>query len=448
MMADYYPLISRSIEALVSSTPESRQRIYDHAKHALVVQLRLLNPPISEVGIMRERLALESAIRKFERTCIATRTDLTQNLIERQQVEGLDKSQAPIFSENFQTGAVEPVRDEGDFPVSVLDDPDLYAQELKGGDIQTVEDPQFINIIPRQKEKKIEEINLYVSSLNNKQIFSRIIFKNRYFYRVTFIIIVLSTLSFSILQTAQFLQANRSNIDAKSASSTEKFAIEIEKIEEKAPVIELDQKSIQTDLANKNANSSSGQSDNLASILPSVEQRAVFFAEASVTNSDPVRFEGHVIWKLETFPSSVDGVSSTGARAMISIRDMGLTADIIIRQNKDQDSANSHMIEVNFTTDPRSERGQILDIGVPELRAEENLRGAQLSGIPVPVTGNVFLIGMNGLPEESDKNLENLRKMSWIMLPIRFQNGNHAALLFEKGKTGKRVIEDTLQTWR
>ncbi|MFM6345259.1 MAG: hypothetical protein ACKPFK_08940, partial [Dolichospermum sp.] len=168
--------------------------------------------------------------------------------------------------------------------------------------------------------------------LNNKQIFSRIIFKNRYFYRVTFIIIVLSTLSFSILQTAQFLQANRSNIDAKSASSTEKFAIEIEKIEEKAPVIELDQKSIQTDLANKNANSSSGQSDNLASILPSVEQRAVFFAEASVTNSDPVRFEGHVIWKLETFPSSVDGVSSTGARAMISIRDMGLTADIIIRQ--------------------------------------------------------------------------------------------------------------------
>ncbi|MFM8701601.1 MAG: hypothetical protein ACKOC1_09425, partial [Hyphomicrobiales bacterium] len=217
-MADYYPLISRSIEALVSSTPESRQRIYDHAKHALVVQLRLLNPPISEVGIMRERLALESAIRKFERTCIATRTDLTQNLIERQQVEGLDKSQAPIFSENFQTGAVEPVRDEGDFPVSVLDDPDLYAQELKGGDIQTVEDPQFINIIPRQKEKKIEEINLYVSSLNNKQIFSRIIFKNRYFYRVTFIIIVLSTLSFSILQTAQFLQANRSNIDAKSAS--------------------------------------------------------------------------------------------------------------------------------------------------------------------------------------------------------------------------------------
>jgi len=64
------------------------------------------------------------------------------------------------------------------------------------------------------------------------------------------------------------------------------------------------------------------------------------------------------------------------------------------------------------------------------------------------VTGNVFLIGMNGLPVESQKNLELLRKMNWTLLPIRFENGNRAALLFEKGKTGNRVIEDTLQTWK
>jgi hypothetical protein len=55
---------------------------------------------------------------------------------------------------------------------------------------------------------------------------------------------------------------------------------------------------------------------------------------------------------------------------------------------------------------------------------------------------------MNGLPVESQKNLELLRKMNWTLLPIRFENGNRAALLFEKGKTGNRVIEDTLQTWK
>ena len=102
-MADYYPLISRSIESLASSTPESRQRVYDHAKHALVEQLRLLDPPIPEIDIMRERLALESAIRKFERTCIATKTEATLDLSESQQDDRLDRPEQQIFSENFQT---------------------------------------------------------------------------------------------------------------------------------------------------------------------------------------------------------------------------------------------------------------------------------------------------------------------------------------------------------
>ena len=142
------------------------------------------------------------------------------------------------------------------------------------------------------------------------------------------------------------------------------------------------------------------------------------------------------------------GVSDTGARATITVKDIGLTADIVIRQNRDQDSANSHMIEVKFTTDLGSERGKVSDIGVPELRSEESLRGAQLAGIPVPVTDNLFLIGMNALPVESQKNLELLRKMNWILLPIRLENGKRSALLFEKGKTGNRVIEDTIQTWK
>lgn len=451
-MADYYPLISRSIESLASSTPESRQRVYDHAKHALVEQLRLLDPPIPEIDIMRERLALESAIRKFERTCIATKTEATPDLSESQQDDRLDRPEQQIFSENFQTVTVESARDELVLPIEVSDDTGLDPHELTKGDIQTVENPQSIKIVPDQTEEKTEEINLYVGNLKNKQIIFKTIFKNifanKYFYRAIFIVVVLSTLSFSILQIAQFLETNQSNIDAQNAQSKGDVAIEIDKIEEKAPVIAFDQKDIQTDLAKKNENTDSSQSNNSASILPNVEQRAVFFAEASETNADPVRFEGQVIWKLETFPSSVDGVSDTGARATIAIKDIGLTADIVIRQNKDQDSANSHMIEVKFATDALSERGKVRDIGVPELRAEENLRGVQLAGIPVPVTGNIFLIGMNGLPVESQKNLELLRKMNWTLLPIRFENGNRAALLFEKGKTGNRVIEDTLQTWK
>ena len=65
-MADYFPLISRAIAQLDSSTGEARRAIYERARTALVTQLRGTKPPLDESDITRERLALEEAIRKAE----------------------------------------------------------------------------------------------------------------------------------------------------------------------------------------------------------------------------------------------------------------------------------------------------------------------------------------------------------------------------------------------
>ncbi len=65
-MADYHPLISRAVEGLGVSTGEARRALYERARAALVAQLRSIEPPLSEVDITRERLALEDAIRKVE----------------------------------------------------------------------------------------------------------------------------------------------------------------------------------------------------------------------------------------------------------------------------------------------------------------------------------------------------------------------------------------------
>jgi hypothetical protein len=65
-MADYFPLISRAVEGLGSSTGEARRALYERARAALVSQLRGIDPPLSEADITRERLALEDAIRKVE----------------------------------------------------------------------------------------------------------------------------------------------------------------------------------------------------------------------------------------------------------------------------------------------------------------------------------------------------------------------------------------------
>src|ERR1044071_1013342 len=65
-MADYYPLIARAVNGLDKSTGEARRALYERARTALVMQLRGVEPALSEADITRERLALEEAIRKVE----------------------------------------------------------------------------------------------------------------------------------------------------------------------------------------------------------------------------------------------------------------------------------------------------------------------------------------------------------------------------------------------
>lgn len=65
-MADYYPLIARAVSGLDKNTGEMRGALYERARSAQVNQLRGADPPLIESDIIRERLALEEAIRKVE----------------------------------------------------------------------------------------------------------------------------------------------------------------------------------------------------------------------------------------------------------------------------------------------------------------------------------------------------------------------------------------------
>jgi hypothetical protein len=65
-MADYHPLIARAVAGLEKNTGENRRLLYERARHALVGQLRGVQPALDESEITRERLALEEAIRKVE----------------------------------------------------------------------------------------------------------------------------------------------------------------------------------------------------------------------------------------------------------------------------------------------------------------------------------------------------------------------------------------------
>jgi hypothetical protein len=65
-MTDYVPLIARATAGLDQNTGASRHALYERARTELIGQLRNVDPPLTESAIMRERLALEEAIRKVE----------------------------------------------------------------------------------------------------------------------------------------------------------------------------------------------------------------------------------------------------------------------------------------------------------------------------------------------------------------------------------------------
>jgi hypothetical protein len=177
-------------------------------------------------------------------------------------------------------------------------------------------------------------------------------------------------------------------------------------------------------------------------------QRAILLEEPPNGVGDPKRTMGKVSWKLETIRSALTTSSDIGARATIDLGDAGLTASVVFRRNRDQTSANTHLIEITTTPSADNPNGKVRDVSVPELRVDEKSRGATLSGIAVPVSDNVFLIGLNGLPADMQRNVELLRSRSWFLIPMRYANGKRALLLFEKGKPGERVFEDAMQTWQ
>jgi hypothetical protein len=65
-MTDYCSLIANAVDGLNQNTAKARRAVYERARVAQVAQLRALDPPISKSVIVKERWALENAIRKVE----------------------------------------------------------------------------------------------------------------------------------------------------------------------------------------------------------------------------------------------------------------------------------------------------------------------------------------------------------------------------------------------
>jgi hypothetical protein len=425
-MADYYPLISRAVSNMGSSTPEQRRALYERATNALVGQLRNADPPVSEEEIERERKALEEAIRRVE-------TDANG---------GVDRE---VFAGMLENAVAEAVAEQRPPPL------EARAEPAAGNDQPEQEQPRAEASQPAPERLRPQAPRPQV--------------RERSWVRGTVILGALAIVVALIGVPAYMLRhqpadfAPRPDAAGQPAEPDRKIQDRLAGDGGAAAPADGQTAAAQPAPAAPSEPAPAAPAPDQQPAAPAqqpaaanqpvpVLQRAILVEEPNEGSKDLKQTVGRVLWRLDSVPGGVGEPLDAAVRADVDLSDAGLKAEILIRRNRDAALPASHTIETKFLATDKATNGKVRDVGVPEMRQEEATRGTPLAGIAVPVTENLFLTGLSNLPADVQRNLESLRTRNWFMLPLRFANGRRAVLLFEKGGPGDRTVTDALQAWQ
>jgi hypothetical protein len=179
----------------------------------------------------------------------------------------------------------------------------------------------------------------------------------------------------------------------------------------------------------------------------SVARRAALLVEAPDEQAKVKTFLGSVVWRVDNVSNGPGEPLTTAVRADVDIPEEKLQAGMTFQKNFDATLPASHTMKLNFVVAPGGPLTDIQQISVPQMRREDAATGDALSGVPVPITQNSFLVGLSRGNSEAT-NLELLRSREWIDIPMLLSNGRIAKLTFEKGPSGQRALDDALTSWQ
>ncbi len=192
---------------------------------------------------------------------------------------------------------------------------------------------------------------------------------------------------------------------------------------------------------------SAAKSDAGADETTSSGGRAALLVEAPDEPAKVKTYLGTVVWKVDNVSNGPGDPLSMAVSAEIDIPEEKLQTAVTLQKNFDGSLPASHTMKIQFTEAPGGPLGAIQQISVPQMRREDVATGDGLSGIPVAITDNSFLVGLTRGSAEAN-NIDLLTSREWIDVPMLLSNGKIAKLTFEKGPTGVRAITDALAAWK
>jgi hypothetical protein len=481
-MADYYPLLARALDALPDRTPALRKAVYDRARNALISQLRSLDPPLSEADIDLERRALDAAIERLEvdhgglpapandaAQTAPTVEPVVEPVVgpvsepERREPDIPEPSPPPpsepprepvlppaqparfdvpvAASEPVDAAETEPreapiaiaARRPGSGPSTapeapaelppepaveaIPEDPDLAAADGGAGRQR----PRIEVVPPRAGRSRVLR-NVFVGSV------------------LVVVIGLIAVAAFLLRDRPQTLRPNGAETaDTQQPEGETKFGDRVGGEATPAP---------------KSAARAEGGTAPRPSPAPSdatvaVAQRAELIEEASGTeNAQPTTTPGRVTWRLDSVNGEQGQPLQSAVVATVTIPDAGLTLVMTIQRNLDATLPASHTVSLAFSQTGSGSARTVQDVGLLQAKDEQNARGSPVSGLPVRVRDNLFLIGLSSLPNDVERNTDLLLHRNWFDLALRYTSGRRAVLTFEKGTAGAQVMQNAFESWQ
>lgn len=441
-MADYYPLLARALEALPDRSPDLRHTVYERARAALIGQLRSLDPPLSEADIEAERVSLDRAIARLEieHGGEPAPTEPTQAAPEPAPPP---PPEAPTLPDLPRAAPPAPVAESLPEPA-----PTHHADTLPeaGPPVELKLPPTR----PRQTEPTEESGGAEAGAAPQRPRLDVVAPKRdrSRLVRNGIVAAVLAAVVGAIAVTAWSLRDNPAALPTGFAENgpnrpaepqDSKFADRVggERAPQAAPAP-----------AAPPAAAAPQGSPPRPSPTPdiAVAQRGTLYEENGGQGNAPKAIQARVVWRLDAVNAGQGQPLQTVVRGTVDVPDAGLSLAMVLRRNTDATLPASHILELTFTsTDPNR---TVRDVGLIQFKDDESGRGSPVSGLPVPVRDNLFLIGLSNLKADIDRNTDLLLKRNWIDLPIRYANGNRAILTFEKGNAGEKVLREAFEQWQ
>jgi len=158
---------------------------------------------------------------------------------------------------------------------------------------------------------------------------------------------------------------------------------------------------------------------------------------------------GRVTWRLESVNGDQGQPVQNAVIATVTIPDAGLTLVMTIQRNLDATLPASHTVSLAFSqTGSNGASRTVQDVGLLQAKDEQSARGSPVSGLPVRVRDNLFLIGLSSLQNDVERNTDLLLHRNWFDIALRYTSGRRAVLTFEKGAAGAQVMQNAFDAWQ